>query len=126
MNKSSVSNLRLQIQSSIRSRLSSKSPVGTRAGPVSRPFASRENLNFYVFPRTTQSDDPIPFYDAFVCPGRVFLVTTIFCVLGCGYNYVIRGLKGMEMIPCISYFRRCCAKVRPTKTLFLAAVEKIH
>lgn len=40
----------------------------------------------------------------------VFLLTLVGCLLGCGYNYVLRSRTGIEIIPCIDTFRMCCSK----------------
>jgi len=42
----------------------------------------------------------------------VFMITLVFCVLGCGYNYVQQGRAGADIIPCISVFRACKAKAQ--------------
>jgi len=41
-----------------------------------------------------------------------FMITLVFCVLGCGYNYVQQGRAGTDIIPCISVFRACKAKAQ--------------
>lgn len=41
----------------------------------------------------------------------VFVLTLVFCVAGCGYNYISRGRSGVEVIPCWSYMEKCvCCK----------------
>lgn len=40
-----------------------------------------------------------------------FMLTLVFCVLGCGYNYVQQGRSGTDIIPCIGVFRACKDKV---------------
>lgn len=40
----------------------------------------------------------------------VFILTLVFCVAGCGYNYLSRGRSGTEIIPCWNVIQRyfCC------------------
>jgi hypothetical protein len=40
----------------------------------------------------------------------VFILTLVFCVAGCGYNYISRGRSGTDIIPCWNYIERylCC------------------
>jgi len=40
----------------------------------------------------------------------VFILSTIFCVGGCGYNYMSRGRSGMEIVPLYSTVSKWCCK----------------
>jgi len=43
----------------------------------------------------------------------VFILITIFCVAGCGYNYVSRGRSGWEVIPFHNFFvTYLCCKIQ--------------
>lgn len=37
----------------------------------------------------------------------VFILTCVFCVAGCGYNYVQREKQGLDMVPGIDMMRKC-------------------
>jgi hypothetical protein len=41
----------------------------------------------------------------------VFVLTMVFCIVGCGVNYVQRGKTGLEIVPGATTFAECMGKV---------------
>jgi hypothetical protein len=41
----------------------------------------------------------------------VFVLTMVFCIVGCGINYVQRGKTGLEIVPGATTFAECMGKV---------------
>jgi len=64
-----------------------------RNGPSSPPGWSTAGIFFFV----------------------VFLIIVVFCVAGCGYNFVKNEKTGCDVVPGASYYRSCYEKVFPPK-----------
>jgi len=45
----------------------------------------------------------------------VFIIIVVFCVAGCGYNFIKNEKTGFDVVPGASYYRACYEKVFPVK-----------
>jgi hypothetical protein len=45
----------------------------------------------------------------------VFIIVIVFCVAGCGFNFVKNEKTGFDVVPGATYYRACYEKMFPAK-----------